>query len=408
MPRFTSTVFLLFVATNKMASNLGPRFNDFVLSLVTLEHRFDPYFRDAFNAVFQRPIVEVTQLLLRTLRKNHETRLCEEIPVPGEDTITVGIKDAMGQYMKREYAGRIAERGGNTKTYGVVRAEFRVLENIPPVYKHGVFAEPKTYPAWIRFGGPGPASPPDIEDSGILSIGIKLMGVPGEKLLDDEKATQDFSGISCPTFTTPNIVENLKLQKQIFARTPVFYFINPLDSHFGDMTMQGIYARMNRSPLEVRYWSCVPYLLGEGQAMKYSVTPTSGFKTKIPWNPPDDWLRQSMAQTLSRTDAEFDFSIQLQTDHKRMPIEDASIEWPERLSPFVTVAKIKIPKQEFTSEAQTKFARELSYNPWHCIAEHRPLGNQNRARYLIYSELSRLRQSMNNEPHIEPDGTEQF
>jgi hypothetical protein len=115
-----------------------------------------------------------------------------------------------------------------------------------------------------------------------------------------------------------------------------------------------------------------------------------------------------MAQILSRTDVTFDFSIQLQTNHKRMPIEDASIEWPERLSPFVTVAKIKIPKQEFTSEAQTKFARELSYNPWHCIAEHRPLGNQNRARYLIYSELSRLRQSMNDEPHIEPNGTEQF
>ena len=167
------------LAATKMASKLGPRFNDFVLSLVTLEHRFDPYFRDAFNAVFQRPIVAVTQLLLRTVRKNRETRLCEEIPVPGEETITAGIKDAMAQYTKREYAGRIAERAGNTKTYGVVRAEFQVLENIPAAYKHGVFAQPKTYPAWIRFGGPGPASPPDIADSGILSIVIKLRGVPG-------------------------------------------------------------------------------------------------------------------------------------------------------------------------------------------------------------------------------------
>ena len=92
------------------------------------------------TAVFQRPIVEVTQLLLRTLRKNPETRLCEEIPVPGEDAITAGIKDAMAQYTKREYAGRIAERAGNTKTYGVVRAEFHVLEDIPAAYKHGVFA----------------------------------------------------------------------------------------------------------------------------------------------------------------------------------------------------------------------------------------------------------------------------
>ncbi|HLM25231.1 MAG TPA: catalase family protein [Pyrinomonadaceae bacterium] len=391
-----------------MSSKLGPRLNDAVLSLVTFEHRFDPYFRDAFNWLFQRPIVEVAQLLLRTLHRNPETRLCQELPVAGEDAITTSIKDAMSRYTEREYQGRIAERAGNTKTYGVVRGEFRVLENIPTNYKHGIFAEPKTYPAWIRFGGPGPASPPDIADSGILSIGIKLMAVPGEKLLPDEKATQDFTGISCPTFTTPNIVENLKLQKLIYARTPVFYFVKPFDSHFLDMTMQGIYARMNRSPLEVRYWSCVPYLLGEGQAMKYSVRPCSNHKTKIPWNPPDDWLRQSMAMTLSNTYAEFDFCIQLQTNPKRMPIEDASIEWPERLSPFVSVAKIIIPKQEFRSAAQDKFARELSFNPWHCIAEHRPLGNQNRARYLIYSELSRLRQAMNKEPHIEPSGTETF
>ena len=328
--------------------------------------------------------------------------------MPDEAAITAAIKDAMSRFTEREYERRIAERAGNTKTYGVVRGEFTVLTDIPAAYKHGVFAEPKSYPVWIRFAGPGPLSPPDVADSGILSIGIKLMGVPGDKLLADEKATQDFLGISCPTFTTPNIVENLKLQQQIYKRTPVFYFINPFDSHYLDMTMQGIYARMNTSPFEVSYWSCVPYLLGEGRAMKYSVRPCSDHKTKIPWNPPDDWLRESMAMTLSRTDVELDFCIQLQNNPKRMPIEDASIEWPERLSPFVPVAKIRIPKQEFRSEAQIKFARELSYNPWHCIAEHRPLGNQNRARFLIYSELSRLRQSMNHEPHIEPTGAETF
>jgi len=404
-----ASLFLILCASlGLFVAKLGPRINDFVISLVTLEHRFDPYYRDAFNWLFQRPIVEVAQLLLRLLHRNPETRLCQEITLPEEAAIGAGIKDAMSRYTEREYQGRIAERAGNTKTYGVVRGEFQVLADIPAAYKHGVFAQPKSFPCWIRFGGPGPASPPDIEDSGILSIGIKVIGVPGEKLLDDEKTTQDFTGISCPTFTTPNIVENLKLQKQIYARTPVFYFLNPLDSHYLDMTMQGIYARMNTSPLEVSYWSCVPYLLGEGQAMKYSVRPCSNRKTKIPWNPPDDWLRQSLAMTLSNTDAEFDFMIQLQTDPKRMPIEDASIEWPERLSPFVPVAKIKIPKQEFRSPEQAVFARKLSYNPWHSIAEHRPLGNQNRARLLIYSELSRLRQSMNAEPHVEPTGTETF
>jgi hypothetical protein len=391
-----------------MASKFGPRLNNAIVGLVALEHRVDPYFRDAFNWLFQRPTVEVAQMLLRILHRNPETRLCEEIPLTDEAAITSAITDAMSRFTKREYEGRIAERAGNTKTYGVVHADFRVLEDIPSAYRHGVFIQPKSFPCWIRFGGPGPLSPPDVEDSGILSIGIKLMGVPREKLLADEKWTQDFLGISSPTFTTPNIIENVKLQRQIYARTPVFYFLNPFDSHYLDMLMQGIYARMNTSPLEVRYWSCVPFLMGEGQAMKFSVRPSWNRKTKIPWNPPDDWLRQSMSKTLSGTEVTLDFGIQLQTDPKRMPIEDASIEWPERLSPFVTVAKITIPVQEFTSAKQMVFARQLSFNPWHSISEHRPLGNQNRARLLIYSELSRLRQSMNREPHVEPTGTVTF
>jgi len=166
--------------------------------------------------------------------------------------------------------------------------------------------------------------------------------------------------------------------------------------------MQGIYARMNSNPLESRYWSCVPFLLGKGTAMKFLIRPRSNTKTKIPWSPPADWLRQSMAATLNQKAVEFDFLVQLQTDPDRMPIEDASIEWPEELSPFVPVARITIPRQHFSNPADDKFARELSFNPWHCIAEHRPLGNQNRARRELYLELSRLRQAMNHEPHVEP------
>jgi hypothetical protein len=55
-----------------------------------------------------------------------------------------------------------------------------------------------------------------------------------------------------------------------------------------------------------------------------------------------------------------------------------------------------------------EFAKRLSYNPWHCIPEHRPLGNQSRARQRMYSELSKLRHTMNNVPHYEPTGDEVF
>jgi hypothetical protein len=55
-----------------------------------------------------------------------------------------------------------------------------------------------------------------------------------------------------------------------------------------------------------------------------------------------------------------------------------------------------------------EFAKRLSYNPWHSIPEHRPLGNQSRARQRMYWELSQLRHTMNAVPHYEPNGDEVF
>ena len=89
-------------------------------------------------------------------------------------------------------------------------------------------------------------------------------------------------------------------------------------------------------------------------------------------------------------------------------IENASVLWPERLSPRVSVATLRIARQKFDSPAQMDFARRLSYNPWHCIPEHRPLGNQSRARRRIYLALSTLRHQMNAVPHYEPTGDEVF
>ena len=69
----------------------------------------------------------------------------------------------------------------------MLRGEFTVLPDLPDQLRHGLFAEPRTYPAWVRFSGPGPYAPPDLEDLGQCSVAIKVMGVPGAKLLDDEQ-----------------------------------------------------------------------------------------------------------------------------------------------------------------------------------------------------------------------------
>ena len=35
--------------------------------------------------------------------------------------------------------------------------------------------------------------------------------------------------------------------------------------------------------------------------------------------------------------------VQVQTDPHQMPIEDATVKWPERLSPYVPVARLRLP-----------------------------------------------------------------
>jgi len=237
------------------------------------------------------------------------------------------------------------------------------------------------------------------------------MGVPGPKLLEDEKFTQDFLSICTPTFVTPDTRCNAKLQEWILKGTPLFYFADPRDSHLLDGLMQSLWNKTQSNPLGERYWSCVPYLLGEGQAMMYSVYPLSKVYRhipRLPLRPPDNYLRDNMVRTLAEQDVEFEFMIQLQTDAFRMPIENAAVRWPEKLSPFIPVAHLHIPRQRFDSPEQLSFANVLSYNPWHSLPEHRPLGNQSRARQRMYWELSRLRQDMNHTPHVEPTGNEVF
>lgn len=387
------------------------RLHDAIIFLLHLERRFEPFFRPAVDAVLREPLAALIQAAISFRRRDEGLAIAEERVQPDEEAHLQAIIDTLGEYMRRHWRPGHYQRGGNTKTHGVVRATFSVRDDLPAQYRRGLFAEAGTYPAWVRFSGPGPDWPRDIDDVGFVSCAIKVMGVPGPKLLDDEKFTQDFLSICTPTFVTPDTRANAKLQARILEGTPLFYFANPRDSHLLDGLMQSLWNKTQSNPLGERYWSCVPYLLGEGQAMMYSVYPRSKVYRRIPrlpLRPPDNYLRDNMVRTLADQDLAFDFMLQLQTDPFRMPIENAAVRWPEKLSPFVPAARLHIPRQRFDSPAQLAFANVLSYNPWHCLPDHRPLGNQSRARRRMYWELSRLRQDVNGTPHAEPTGAETF
>ncbi len=383
-----------------------------LVKVLEVERRLEPFFRPTLNYLLREPSACLIQYLINVRRPNDGLALAEEKIFPYEEESLNEIISLMADQMRGHFQPGKFERGGNTKTHGLVRATVTVRDDLPEHMRKGIFATQRSYPAYVRYSGPGPDVPTDIQDVGFSSMAMKIMDVPGPKIMDDEKFTQDMSCICTPTFVTPDTKSNARLQDWSLRDMPIYYFLDPRDSHVLDFIMQSLWNETQFNPLGHRYYSCVPYLLGEGQAMLYSFASRSRVDTHIPGVPfgkvPDNYLRDNMVKTLAKQSVEFDLLVQLQTDPHRMPIENAAVRWPEKLSPFIPAATIHIPRQKFDHTAQFDFTRQLSINPWHCLHEHRPLGNQSRARRRMYLELSRFRQEMNKTNHIEPTGKEVF
>jgi hypothetical protein len=152
------------------------------------------------------------------------------------------------------------------------------------------------------------------------------------------------------------------------------------------------------NPLETQYWSVTPYKLGIG-AVKYLVKPRLNGPPIAATVESQDQLRAAMKLNLETRDAFLDFYVQPQLDPVEQPIEDATQLW--QTSPQI-VATIRIPCQSFDSPEQMEFCENLSFNPWHALTEHRPLGSLNRLRRETYVALSAFRHGENHVPCVEP------
>ena len=112
--------------------------------------------------------------------------------------------------------------------------------------------------------------------------------------------------------------------------------------------------------------------------------------------------RPALVAELRDRPYEFEIQVQLCADLARMPVEDVTVEWPEALSPFVTVAKLWIPQQDISGDDNLEKMDALSFTPWRVTAEHAPLGNIMRARKEVYRHSSVLRHKLNRQERTEP------
>jgi hypothetical protein len=201
---------------------------------------------------------------------------------------------------------------------------------------------------------------------------------------------QDFVMNSHPVMMAPDaraFMELLQANEAGGFRRAIYFLSHP--------TALRIAAASRQNPsshLDIRYWSATPYLFGPGRAVKYVVVPdASAERSPMPRPLTDTYLRDALRRRLAERDTWFDFMVQFQTDADRMPIEDATVEWRADESPYVRVARIRIPRQSFDSSENVVACEQIAFNPWHCLPEHRPLGSMNRARRDIYRAMAAFR-----------------
>ncbi len=330
-----------------------------------------------------------------------------------EEALTERIAELVQRSISDRYPKPgTARRDAHPKSHGCVHAQFVVEPALPLSLAQGVFIPGVAYKAWLRFSnGNGDPTRPDSDGDG-RGVGIKLMGVPGNKLLASEvhANTQDFVLITHPTFFADDPARYAALIERGTSASAFVAATAPLALGWKGMWIaKKMRSKRIASPLEERYWSTVPFSHGSGagrRAVKYSIRPSVVGVSTIPRNPRPDYLREAMEAALATGEAHFDFLIQVRVEG--MSVEDSRVEWLENEAPFVKVATIIIPSQIFNTPAQDAFGEALSFTPWHALPEHRPLGGVNRIRKVVYEAVSELRHRLNGTERREPTGDERF
>ena len=309
-----------------------------------------------------------------------------------------------------------AVRGVHAKGHAIVSGKLEVLSGVAPELAQGLFSAPASYDALLRFS----TLPGDILDDSVSvprGLAIKLFDVPGERLPGSESdTTQDFILVNGPAFASPTPKAFLANLKMLAKTTDVgeglkkglSATMQTLDAALETVgiqspTIQTLGGAANTHPLGETYYTQVPLRHG-GYIAKLSVAPISTNLTELAGSKVDtsgrpDALREDVGEVLIEQDSVWELRVQLCTDLEKMPVEDTSVVWDEKVSPYVAVARLTVPAQLGWEHGLSEHQEQaIAYSPWHGLAAHQPIGGVNRARKPTYERSVQFRGERNGCP----------
>lgn len=248
-------------------------------------------------------------------------------------------------------------------------------------------------------------------------VGMKVFGAKGEKLRQDNRdpETQDFEFNSAPALE----LGNARTCRDIIALRLKHGGDNQgLDADLKKRDDYKVQNARNVAPnvhlIAQRQYSQSAIRYGD-YVVKYRLLPTSDAQKALANKTVSesdkgttvlkDWLQQYFAEN----EATYDFQVQFLENLDEQPIEDARVEWDQEKYPYVTVAKLVLPKQESFPPKRVAFWEDNNrLDVWHGLVEHKPLGSINRLRKGVYKASATFRRRMNGKQEVIVDDISQI
>ena len=119
--------------------------------------------------------------------------------------------------LKTEGIGLVV-RNAHAKGYGLARGEFEILSGLPNEYAQGIYAKPGRHEAMVRFSNGTNHVGSDRFLGPITGIALKIFGIDGKTLLEDEpdSHTFDYALINHPVFFANTVAHYVFIQS-VFA-----------------------------------------------------------------------------------------------------------------------------------------------------------------------------------------------
>ncbi|MEU3657421.1 LodA/GoxA family CTQ-dependent oxidase [Streptomyces sp. NPDC032161] len=292
------------------------------------------------------------------------------------------------------------------KPHGIARGTLTVADDLPPEMRVGFLENARTQAgglnAWVRFSSDTVPGVPDLKTT--LGIGLKLFGVPGPKLLEGytEAGTQDLLLQNHDVFFVDTAQDMCEFTK---AGVIDGSYDTYLEAHPVTREILDAMAKFEPSVLTATYWGVLPYAFGPERFVKYKLVPAGCEPGDPAATPPDEnptYLGADLAHRLAAGPAVFDLMLQFRTDDETMPLDMATVRWKESESVPVKVARLTLQQQDITARGQAAYGENLALNPWHSLAEHRPIGSIADVRRAVYLASAEQRRDVNGVPTAEP------